>query len=41
MNELDLMIFQMAVESVRSLSLSFAEKVAEIATRGTVKLTDG
>nr|WP_245446283.1 hypothetical protein [Mesorhizobium kowhaii] len=33
MNELDLMIFQMAVESVRSLSLSFAEKVAEIATR--------
>lgn len=32
-DELDLMVFQMAVESVRSLCLSFAEKAAEIATR--------
>ncbi|MET2831336.1 hypothetical protein [Mesorhizobium shangrilense] len=31
--ELDLMVFQMAVESVRSLSLSFTDKAAEIATR--------
>ncbi|MER8659432.1 hypothetical protein [Mesorhizobium sp. M0847] len=33
MDELNLMVLQMAVESVRSLSLSFAEKAAEIATR--------
>nr|WP_244426061.1 hypothetical protein [Mesorhizobium amorphae] len=32
-NELDLMIFQMAVESVRSLPLSFTEKAAAIAAR--------
>ncbi|ESZ56823.1 hypothetical protein NKH64_28230 [Mesorhizobium sp. M0999] len=32
-DELNLMVLQMAVESVRSLSLSFAEKAAEIATR--------
>ncbi|CAH2396972.1 hypothetical protein [Mesorhizobium ventifaucium] len=33
LDELDLAIFQMAVESVRSLSLSFNQKAAEIATR--------
>ncbi|PAP92401.1 hypothetical protein [Mesorhizobium wenxiniae] len=32
-NELDLVIFQMAVEGVRLLSSSFDEKAAEIATR--------
>ncbi|MER9222649.1 hypothetical protein NKI48_27740 [Mesorhizobium sp. M0644] len=32
-DELDLMVLRLAVESVRSLSLSFAEKAAEVATR--------
>ncbi|PBC04229.1 hypothetical protein [Mesorhizobium sp. WSM3860] len=32
-NELDLLVFQMAVESVRSLCLSFNDKAAEIAAR--------
>ncbi|BCH18908.1 hypothetical protein [Mesorhizobium sp. L-2-11] len=32
-NELDLFVFQMAVESVRSLCLSFNDKAAEIAAR--------